>query len=74
MINIDIWNRAYNQDWLEMKQDLQEDEVVLLMPVRVKFDKNGLIISNKTGSTFDNYRKEIQKLEVERMIRECKEY
>lgn len=74
MVNIDIWNRAYNQDWLEMKQDLKEDEVVLLMPVRVKFDKNGLIMSNKTGSTFDNYRKEIQKLEVERMMRECKEH
>lgn len=73
MINIDIWNRAYSQDWLEMKQDLKEDEVVLLMPVRVKFDKNGLIMSNKTGSTLDNYRKEIQKLEVERMMRECKE-
>ncbi len=73
MINMDIWNRAYSQDWLEMKQDLKEDEVVLLMPVRVKFDKNGLIMSNKTGSTLDNYRKEIQKLEVERMMRECKE-
>lgn len=57
-----------------MKQDLKEDEVVLLMPVMVKFDKNGLIMSNKTGSTFDNYRKEIQKLEVERMMRECKEH
>lgn len=74
MINMDIWNRAYSQDWLEMKQDLKEDEVVLLMPVMVKFDKNGLIMSNKTGSTFDNYRKEIQKLEVERMMRECKEH
>lgn len=73
MININVWNEAYNQDWLELNKDLKDDEVILLIPVKIKADKNGLIMSNKTGSTFDNYRKEIQKLEVERMIRECKE-
>lgn len=74
MINIDIWNKSYKQDWLEMREDLKEDEVVLLVPMKVKFDKNGMIMSNRTGSTFDNYIKEIQKLELERMTRECKEH
>lgn len=61
MINMDIWNKSYNQDWLEMRQDLKEDEVILLVPTKVKFDKNGVITSNKTGSTLDNYKKEIEK-------------
>lgn len=72
MINIDIWNKSYKQDWLEMRQDIKEDEIVLLVPMKVKFDENGMIMSNRTGSTFDNYRKEVQKLELERMMRECK--
>lgn len=74
MINMDIWNKSYNQDWLEMSENLKEDEVVLLVPTKVKFDENGMIMSNRTGSTFDNYRKEVQKLELERMMRECKEH
>lgn len=67
MINMDIWNKSYKQDWLEMREDLKDDEVVLLVPMKVKFDENGMIMSNRTGSTFDNYIKEIQKLELERM-------
>ena len=74
MINMNIWNKSYNQDWLEMSENLKEDEVVLLVPTKVKFDENGMIMSNRTGSTFDNYRKEVQKLELERMMRECKEH
>ena len=74
MINIDIWNKSYKQDWLEMREDLKDDEVVLLVPTKVKFDKNGMIMSNRTGSTFDNYKRDIQKLELERMIKECKEH
>ncbi|MDC4245656.1 hypothetical protein M3X97_14190 [Clostridium perfringens] len=61
MINMNVWNESYNKDWLEMKQDLQEDEMILLMPVKVKFDKNGVIISNRSGSTLDNYKEEIEK-------------
>lgn len=61
MINMDIWNRSYNQDWLEMREDLKEDEVILLVPTKVKFDKNGMVMSNRTGSTLDNYKKEIEK-------------
>ena len=74
MINMDIWNKSYNQDWLEMKQNLKEDEVILLVPTKVKFDKNGMVMSNRTGSAFDNYKRDIQKLELERMMRECKEH
>ncbi|NGS95758.1 hypothetical protein G6Z25_02335 [Clostridium perfringens] len=70
---MDIWNKSYNQDWLEMRQNLKEDEVILLVPMKVKFDENGMIMSNRTRSTFDNYRKEVQKLELERMMKECKE-
>ncbi|HAT4302233.1 TPA: hypothetical protein I9089_002338 [Clostridium perfringens] len=73
MINMNIWNKSYNQDWLEMSENLKEDEIVLLVPMKVKFDENGMIMSNRTGSTFDNYRKEVQKLELERMMKECKE-
>ncbi|EPB8173125.1 hypothetical protein ACRTAL_002300 [Clostridium perfringens] len=74
MINMDIWNKSYRQDWIEMREDLKEDEVVLLVPTKVKFDKNGMIKSNRTGSTFDNYKRDIQKLELERMMKECKEH
>lgn len=74
MINMDIWNKSYNQDWLEMSENLKEDEVILLIPTKVKFDENGMIMSNRTGSTFDNYKKDIQKLELERMMKECKEH
>ncbi|MCX0396280.1 hypothetical protein LI014_02625 [Clostridium perfringens] len=71
---MDIWNKSYNQDWLEMSENLKEDEVVLLVPTKVKFDKNGMIKNNRTGSTFDNYKRDIQKLELERMMKECKEH
>ncbi|EGT3606837.1 hypothetical protein FKF97_10570 [Clostridium perfringens] len=68
-----IWNEAYNQDWLELKQNIKEDEVILLVPVKIKTDQNGNIMSNRSGGVFDYYKKEIQKLEVDRMIRECNE-
>lgn len=73
MINMKIWNEAYNQDWLELKQNIKEDEVILLVPVKIKTDQNGKIMSNRSGGVFDYYKKEIQKLEVDRMIRECNE-
>ncbi|XZN14505.1 hypothetical protein ACSW9O_15675 (plasmid) [Clostridium perfringens] len=73
MINMKIWNEAYNQDWLELKQNIKEDEVILLVPVKIKTDQNGNIMSNRSGGVFDYYKKEIQKLEVDRMIRECNE-
>lgn len=71
MINMKIWNEAYNQDWLELKENVKKDEVILLVPVKIKTDQNGNIMSNRSGGVFDYYKKEIQKLEVDRMIREC---
>lgn len=67
MINMNIWNKSYNQDWLEMSENLKEDEVILLIPTKVKFDKEGEIINRQIGNTFDNYKYKIQK-EKERKI------
>ncbi|MGL6184768.1 MAG: hypothetical protein ACRC1T_05250 [Clostridium chrysemydis] len=73
MINREIWNKAYSKDWEEMNEYLKEDEIILLVPVKVKTDENGIITEFRTGSMLDTYRGEIQKLEVERMMSQYSE-